>query len=172
MDNAAESLLSLALPIHGSYVFANEQTDFLFNSLRVYAAIYRARNVRTKSTHFSPFSLKIVNIRSISFVRHTPVCSLPYRILPEANHVLKCLSHHITSHAYIIRQRWLGMGGEARAQAGGGARCLFGKLALVARASDADAADALPLSFSPVCKQTPPLLLFLFGRRRRSALPV
>ena len=33
-----------------------------------------------------------------------------------------------------------------RAQAGGGARCLFGKLALVARASDADAADGLSLS--------------------------
>ena len=145
MDNAAESLLSLALPIHGSYVFANEQTDFLFISLRVYAAIYRARNVRTKSTHFSPFSLKIVNI-------HTHA-SLPYRILPEANHVLKCLSHHITSHAYIIRQRWLGMGGAPRAQAGGGARCLFGKLAMVARASDADAADGLSLSFSSANKR-------------------
>ena len=70
MDNAAESLLSLALPIHG-YVVANEQTDFLFISLRVYAAIYRARNVRTKSTHFSPFSLKIVNIHSKSSIRHT-----------------------------------------------------------------------------------------------------
>ena len=57
-----------------------------------------------------------------------------------------------------------------RAQAGGGARCLFGKLAMVARASDADAADGLSLFL--VCKQTPPLLLFLFGRRRRSALPV
>ena len=35
-----------------------------------------------------------------------------------------------------------------RAQAGGGARCLFGKLAMVARASDADAADGLSLSLS------------------------
>ena len=40
------------------------------------------------------------------------------------------------------------MGGAPRAQAGGGARCLFGKLAMVARASDADAADGLSLSFS------------------------
>ena len=40
-----------------------------------------------------------------------------------------------------------------RAQAGGGARCLFGKLALVARASDADAADGLSLSFSSANKR-------------------
>ena len=45
------------------------------------------------------------------------------------------------------------MGGAPRAQAGGGARCLFGKLAMVARASDADAADGLSLSLPSANKR-------------------